>query len=94
MVELEEKTVLLIGGQYGIYIPQMFSKTYLEDKRWVGAEDTDIVTLGAGPDHPEYWEVWEKVMDAAKYVDKDGREWTLWQEGDLFVYTGDGSQWV
>ena len=92
--QLEENTVVLIYEQYGVCIPQMFSKIYLEDKRWVGAEDTDIATLGMGPDHPEYWEAWESVLDQVKYVDKDGREWRLWQEGDLFVYTGDGEQWT
>jgi len=68
MVDLEEKTAVLIDSQFGIYIPQMFAKSYLEDARWVGAEDTDITTLQTGPDHPHYWEAWESVLDQAKYI--------------------------
>ena len=91
---VEEKTVVLIDGQYGVYIPQMFAKSYIEDKRWIGMEEGDIKVLLIGPDGPEYWDAWDQVMDKAHYVDKDGRDWKLWQDGDLFAYTGDGDQWV
>ena len=94
MSNTEEKTTVMINSQFGIYIPQMFAKSYLEDQRWIEADPDEIEILGDGPDHPQYWEAWEHVLDQAKYMDKDGVEWKLWLEGDLFCYTGDGSQWV
>ena len=92
--KVEEKTAVMIDGQYGVYIPQMFASSYLEDQRWIGASLDDVNNLVSGPDHPEYWEAWEHVLDKAHYMDKDGRDWKLWQEGDLFAYTGDGEQWT
>lgn len=92
--KVEEKTAVIIDSQYGVYIPQMFAKSYLEDQRWIGMEEGDIKVLLIGPDHPEYFDAWERVLVEAHYVDKDGRDWKLWQDGDLFAYTGDGDQWV
>ena len=94
MAKVEEKTVVLIESQYRVYIPQMFAKSYNEDERWIGADASDIKTLMVGPDHPEYFDAWERVLGQAHYIDKDGRDWKLWQDGDLFCYTGDGEQWT
>lgn len=94
MSNVEEKTVLLVTKECGPYLPYMFSKTYLEDKRWVGAKALDIEILAFGPIHPFYHDAWERVSDAAKRVDEDGAEWRVWEEGDLFIYTGDGEQWT
>lgn len=95
MSETEEGQVeVLIDSQYGIYIPQMFAKRYVEDARWVGCEDAEIEILLKGPDHPLYWDSWSQVNDCAKYHDKDGREWQLWLDGDLVGYTGNGDMFT
>lgn len=94
MTELENKTVKLIDESQGRYIPQLFAKMYTSDKRWIDADADDIEVLQLGPDTGEYWEAWEQVVYKARYMDKDGRQWSLWQEGDLFVYTGNGEQWT
>lgn len=94
MSKIKEESIVLIDSAIGIYIPQNFAKMYDEDRRWVGADDAELTILTKGPDHPLYWEAWEYVLDRARYYDKDGREWKLWQEGDLFAYTGEGEQWT
>ena len=94
MTELENNTVLLIDGSQGIYIPQQFANKYIEDPRWIEANEEDIAELLKGPDAPEYWDAWENVVSQAKYLDKDGREWGLFQEGDLFAFFGDGEQFT
>lgn len=85
---------VLIDAQYGVYIPQMFSKIYLEDARWVGADETEINILLVGPNHPLYWDAWSQVNDSARYYDKDGCEWQLWLDGDLVCYTGNGEMFT
>jgi len=93
--ELENKTVLLIDDSQGIYIPQQFAvKYYNEDKRWLGADQDDIDILVNGPENLDYWDAWDNVLSSARYMDKDGREWQLFQEGDLFVFFGDGEQFT
>ena len=94
MEQLENNTVVLIDGSQGIYIPQQFANKYEEDPRWIEANEEDIAELLKGPEAPEYWEAWENVVSQAKYMDKDGRKWQLWQDGDLFAYYGDAEQFL
>jgi hypothetical protein len=94
MEQLENNTVVLIDGSQGIYIPQQFANKYEEDPRWLGADQDDIDILHKGPEADGYWEAWEMVLNDTRYMDKDGREWSLWQDGDLFAYYGDGEQFT
>jgi hypothetical protein len=89
------ETVLLVDGLHGVYVPQQFARKHAaESPRWVGFEEEDLQILLNGPDTEGYWEAWEMVEANARYVDKDGRIWRLWQESDLFAYTGDGEQFT
>jgi hypothetical protein len=45
--------------------------------------------LREGPESPFYWEVWQETLDKAVYVDHEGVEWTLYQDGDLFAVAVD-----
>ena len=94
MEHLYSSTVLMIDESQGIYIPQQFANKYEEDPRWVGADQDDIAELLKGPEADGYWEAWEMVLNDARYLDKDGRKWQLWQDGDLFAYYDDGEQFT
>jgi hypothetical protein len=75
--------VLLVDGNQGIYVPQRFAINY-DMAQWNVKSDVKEV-LNAGPDHEEYWEEWEDVLNNASYT-KDGNKWTLYQDGDLWAY--------
>ena len=36
------------------------------------------------PDDDYYWEAWDWILGHAKYTDKDGSVYRLWQDGDLW----------
>lgn len=74
---------VLVDGLFGIYIPKRFAALYgpiLE-----GVEEDNLEILMEGPDHPEYWEVWESVLRDAVIVDRNGQRYKIEQDGDLFA---------
>lgn len=74
---------VLIDGFHGVCVPQAFAEAYnLHD--W-GISTEDINVLLAGPEHPDYWDVWDLVLYNASFTDEDGTVWTLYQDGDLFA---------
>lgn len=77
-------TALLVDGAHGVYVPQSFVECY-RAKDW-GITNEDDAILLHGPDDEWYWETWDNVLDYAKYVDDQGYEWSLWQDGDLWAY--------
>jgi len=72
---------LLVSDAQGIYVPQTFIEQNLED--W-SIHPSDVEILKAGPDHPDYWEAWEAVLDYAKAT-FDGEDYVLEQDGDLWA---------
>ena len=76
---------LLVDSHHGIYVPQIFAKTYIG---WdMDYEDETI--LQSGPDREHYWEAWDTVLSSAKYTDAKGVSWTLHQDGDLWAVRED-----
>ena len=51
------KCKCIVNGAAGVYIPQIFAERYPE---WL--EDDDKAILLSGPDHADYWEVWNDVQ--------------------------------
>lgn len=83
---MTNELIIYADASRGIYIPQFFAESSVDD--WtIEAADREI--LLAGPEHPLYWDVWSDVLEYASFVDSDGREWRLYQDGDLFAYTGE-----
>lgn len=37
------------------------------------------------PEHPEYWEAWEEVLEGFSILGKDGRKYTFMQDQDVFA---------
>ena len=78
---------LLVSDSAGVYIPQSFIDGF--DYRNWGIDIDDVKVILDGPDNEFYWDSWENVLNNAKFVDKDGNEWTLMHDGDLWAVRHD-----
>lgn len=72
----------IVDSSYGIYGPQYFATHY--GHAW-GLSHDDRGVLKSGPDHSEYWETWESVLDSATMTDSAGNEWRLYADSDIFA---------
>lgn len=76
---------LLVSDHYGVYVPQRFAVTCGD---WKGISVVDHEVLLRGPDDENsqnYWDVWDAILYAAKYVDENQNVWHLSQDGDLWA---------
>lgn len=79
-----ENWTLLFDSAYGVYIPQAACESLpLEN---VSLEDISICL--AGPEHKDYWEVWEDILNNATITLPGGR-YTLYQDNDLWAVPED-----
>jgi len=74
---------ILLDSHHGRYIPQLFIESYSDMLQ--GMSDEDIQTLH-DPDNEWYWDAWDMLLNTCTIVDKNGREWCLHHDGDLFAY--------
>lgn len=82
--------MLYADSARGVYIPQHFAQTIRQDAiRNVRPELLDV--LAAGPDGPDYWEIWQDVVDNASVTDA-GVCYFLHEDGDLWLIP-DGMEW-
>ena len=81
---------ILLDSSRGVYIPQAWAKECACVDGWrvnhAGFDLEDLSILLDGPENEWYWEAWQDVLDHAEYVDKDGRVWRMYQDGDVFAY--------
>jgi len=75
---------LYCSDSHGVYIPRDFAESY-NRSMWQGIDKDDVDVLCAGPEHEQYWDAWDNVLDNAKVVGDDGHTYTLHQDGDLWV---------
>ena len=88
MTDTKETLVeCILDSSRGQYIPEAFIAMWGD--KWISIDPLDKQILLRGPSHKDYWEAWEHVLDNARFFDENG-EWQLWQDGDLFMYCGDG----
>lgn len=100
-----ETIELLLDSNRGVYIPQNFFEIVLEQsniakksnlhkskkQRWI-VPSKNFIWLQSqlmDTDSENYWEAWETVCNCAYFIDKDGKRWTLWQDGDLWAVRED-----
>lgn len=77
---------LLVDGQHGIYVPQVFASKFNPNHFGVEEFDPDFQCVLMGPDAEYYWESWDALLGKACYTDDHGNKWHLSQEnGDLFL---------
>lgn len=82
---MEKMSKLLLDGARGIYIPKAFAENFDMAAWHVSEENAEI--LKAGPDHEDYWEIWDIVTSNAFYIDAAGVKWFLHGDNDLFAVT-------
>ena len=68
----------------GLYIPQYFAESIDRDAI-TGVNMEDLDCLLGGPEQDSYWDVWADVLDNAVIKDTHGQEWTLHEDGDLWL---------
>jgi hypothetical protein len=78
---------LLLTDARGVYIPQHFCELYVNDARgqWTGIGDWPRGECLAGPDTDGYWDAWDDILTHAKYTSTNGKVYTLYQDGDLWL---------
>jgi hypothetical protein len=79
-----EAVVVLLNSALGTYIPQNFVEGFDLDE-WsisLSEEDKEIMQ---DPSNDWYWDVWEEILNNAKYTTADGDVYTLYQDDDLFA---------
>ena len=67
---------LIVDGRHGQYAPMVFTKLYPSCM-----EGSERDTLLAGPDHPDYWDVWSDIQGSECW---DGDIWQG-ESGDVFI---------
>lgn len=67
---------LAVDGSRGIYVPKFFAENY---PSCMDGSERD--TLLAGPDHPDYWDVWSDIQGSECW---DGNIWQG-ESGDVFI---------
>ena len=76
--------MLLADSSRGVYIPKYWYEG-MEPDYWQPIESGDASILQAGPEHDYYWDTWEEIIDNQFCTDTQGRKWTLYQDGDLWL---------
>lgn len=69
---------VLLDNHHGIFIPQMFADEVVggvpsqSAPGWTGFSVADCGILHEGPDHMQYWDTWDTVLENARYTDRQG----------------------
>lgn len=77
------KSLCLVDGAYGIYVPQRYAVLCSADDMLT---DEQREVLEAGPEHSEYWDVWDEVLDSVE-VKRGNSLWhlELSESGDVML---------
>jgi len=83
-----EAVILILSDARGVYIPRDFvtdnhGEIDSEHCAAWGIKEADAEVL-KDPEHDQYWDAWECVLNYAKYTDNTGNVYTLHQDGDLW----------
>jgi hypothetical protein len=78
---------LIFSDSHGIYIPKLWADEIgdEEEAEAYSVSWEDVLICQAGPDHELYWESWDAILRDAQWSERDGDEWTLHQNGDLWA---------
>lgn len=85
-----ENSILILSDYWGVYIPQQFcSHLDAADAARINVDFIDVEACQNGPEHPTYWDSWQAILDSAAWQDDSGRDWQLFQSGDLWEIAAD-----
>jgi len=80
---------LLLSDARGIFIPRDFVNHGVmidSSKSWgLNDENADHWKDAQNPDSEGYWEAWDWILHNARYTDKQGNVYHLYQDGDLWA---------
>ena len=87
MDDLPHGAELLIADCWGSYIPQRFAEHY---SKHISTSIPSVAwtILKDGPNAPDgdlYWDTWDYVLSNATFKSASGKEYTLYQDGDLWL---------
>lgn len=85
MAERKPSVHCVLDGNRGVYLPRDFANEVIPLARVSGIQRSDIDILRAGPNHEDYWDAWETVLDNAVIHTGSRGDYTLYQDGDLFI---------
>ncbi len=78
--------LLWLSDARGVYIPRDFANSFADRAGAVSGVDEDTWDiLDTGPDHDDYWEAWDEVLQNAIITDEHGIKYSIWQEGDCWL---------
>lgn len=86
--KIKNEPELLVNDHHGIYIAQIFCQSYsayitnMSEVR----EDFDICLQG--PDHEEYWDAWDDLINNVQFTNDRGEKYTIGnlpESGDLWA---------
>ena len=83
-MKLTPNVQLLLSDSRGVYIPQNFVEGF-DLSKFKGIPDWARDCCLNGPETEGYWDAWIEILDSAVHTAADGRVFTLWQDGDLWL---------
>jgi len=85
-MNIPDNSILFADESRGIYIPQYFVNSFDNYKNdLLNVERDDLNCVANGPDDEYYWEAWQAILDNAQILDHDGNQYTMYQDGDLWL---------
>lgn len=89
MFDIPESAICYADSARGQYIPQYFAES-VKRECVSGISPVQFAILRHGPEDEFYWDVWHEVESSAIVTDPDsGIEYTLYQDGDLWLVPAD-----
>lgn len=69
----DNSTIFLVDGLHGQYVPQRLAQLHSLTTAWRNVNPIDWQVLESGPDHPDYWDCWERILTDARVILKDAQ---------------------
>lgn len=91
MINITYNPSLLLSDARGTHIPKNFVEIF-DMSLWHGITPAQVEVILKGDDfdaNPDYWDVWQDVLDNATFTDTDGKVYRLHQDCDLWAYHAD-----
>lgn len=79
---------LLVDDHHGIYIAQIFCESYSAYITNMSEVKEDFDICLQGPDHEEYWDAWDNLIDNVQFTNDRNEKYTicnLEESGDLWA---------
>jgi len=82
-VKQDPAVILFCDSASGRYIPQRFAAEIMP--QYLHGVTKDQLNELSDPDGEWYWDTWHTVLDNARVIGANGENYTLYQDGDLWL---------